>query len=198
MKALIFPQNEVDVQNYYWFQNGFDNDEINKIYENVSTLPLINAGTGHNSVQNKIIRSSKIKWVPQDDKWEWVYYKLMGMITEANKNLWGFDLHSVLDNIQYTEYHAEDNGHYEWHQDFGSGWLSKRKVSITVQLSSPEEYEGGDLEYWKGGPLENVDKAPKGKGVVFIFPSYMMHRVTPITRGVRKSFVLWVGGSSYK
>jgi PKHD-type hydroxylase len=197
-KALIFPQKEVDVQNYYWFKNGFDENAINQIFKDVSSLPFIDAGTGDNSVQNKSIRSSNIKWVAQEDKWEWVYAKLMGMALEANKNLWQFDLHSVLDNIQYTEYNAKDDGHYEWHQDFGAGWLSKRKVSITVQLSDPEEYEGGDLEYWKGGPLENIEKAPRGKGVVFIFPSYMMHRVTPVTRGTRKSLVLWVGGSSFK
>ena len=196
--ALIFPQKDVDVQNYYWFKEGFDVNALNKIYQDVSILPFMEAGTGDNNNKDKNVRSSKIKWIPQQEKWEWVYAKLMGMIIEANNALWNFDLVSILDNIQYTEYHAEDGGHYEWHQDFGPGWLSKRKISVTVQLSSPEEYEGGDLEYWKGGPIENVDKCPKGKGVVFIFPSYMMHRVTPVTKGVRRSFVLWVGGTSFK
>ena len=78
----------------------------------------------------------------------------------------------------------------------GPGALSTRKVSITVQLSGSDEYEGGELEYWKGG--QDIQKAPRGKGVVFIFPSYMMHRVTPVTKGVRRSFVLWVGGGHYK
>ena len=118
------------------------------------------------------------------------------MIKEANDTIWNFDLYSVLDDIQYTEYHATNDGHYGWHQDIGPGALSTRKVSITVQLSGPDEYEGGDLEYWKGG--QDIQKAPRGKGVVFIFPSYMMHRVTPVTKGVRRSFVLWVGGGHYK
>jgi PKHD-type hydroxylase len=197
-KALIFPQKEVDLQNYYWFKNGFDDNALNQIYQDIATLPFIDAGTGDSNIQDKKIRSSKIKWIQQEDKWEWVYAKLMGMIVEANKSLWNFDLYSVLDNIQYTEYHAEDGGHYDWHQDLGPGWLSKRKISITVQLSDPSEYEGGELEYWKGGPPENADKAPKGKGVVFIFPSYMMHRVTPVTKGVRRSLVLWIGGIPFK
>jgi len=51
---------------------------------------------------------------------------------------------------------------------------------------------------WSGGHENNVTTAYKGAGSTFIFPSYMMHRVTPVTKGVRKSFVLWVGGSHYR
>ena len=197
-KALIFPQREVDIQNYYWFKQGFSEVELKNIYSGVESIPFINAGTGEESVQDKKVRSSKIKWIPQNDEWEWLYAKLMGMIVEANNTIWKFDLYSVLDSIQYTEYHAEEEGHYDWHQDIGPGWLSKRKISVTVQLADPSEYEGGELEYWKGGPLDYADKAPKGKGVVFIFPSFMMHRVTPVTKGIRRSFVLWVGGEPFK
>jgi len=122
----------------------------------------------------------------------------MNMIIEANDAIWHFDLHNLTDHIQYTEYYAEKGGHYNWHQDMGPGDMSKRKISLTVQLSDPSEYEGGDLEYFRGGDPEKADKAPRGKGVVFIFPSYMMHRVTKVTKGTRRSFVLWVGGEHYK
>ena len=88
---------------------------------------------------------------------------------EANKAIWHFDLISIMDNIQYTEYYATEGGHYGWHQDIVSVWLSNRKISITVQLSGPDEYEGGNLDYWQGG--EGHTTAPKGKGTVFIFPS---------------------------
>jgi PKHD-type hydroxylase len=196
--ALTFLTKERDVQNYYYYPQGFDSSELSKIYDNVANIPFVEASTGDNGIKDKKVRSSKIKWVPQVDEWDWLYIKLMAMAEEANTTLWNFNLYSVLDNIQYTEYHATDQGHYNWHQDIGPGWLSRRKVSITVQLSDTDEYEGGDLEYWRGGSLNNVEKAPRGKGVVFIFPSYMMHRVTPVTKGVRRSFVLWVGGESYK
>jgi PKHD-type hydroxylase len=79
--------------------------------------------------------------------------------------------------------------------DCGPGELSTRKVSVTVQLSDSDEYEGGDLEFMRGSTAE---QAPRGKGVVVIFPSYMLHRVTPITKGIRKSFVIWLGGSHYR
>ena len=120
----------------------------------------------------------------------------MNMALEANNSLWHFDLISVDEKIQYTEYYDTADGHYTWHQDIGGGSASKRKISITVQLSDPEEYEGGDLEMWQGG--EAIVKSERGAGVVFIFPSYMMHRVTKVTKGTRRSFVLWVGGQHYR
>jgi PKHD-type hydroxylase len=193
---VLFEPKLVDTQNYYFFEKGFTDEELDKIYKDVANIQFINAGTGPENNQDKSIRSSSVKWVPKNKEWGWLYDKMMTMIKEANDTIWNFDLYSVLDDIQYTEYHATNDGHYGWHQDIGPGALSTRKVSITVQLSGPDEYEGGDLEYWKGG--QDIQKAPRGKGVVFIFPSYMMHRVTPVTKGVRRSFVLWVGGGHYK
>jgi PKHD-type hydroxylase len=195
---VIFEPKLVDLQNYYFFEKGFSETELDKIYNDVSTLNFINAGTGSENNQDKSIRSSSVKWIPKDKEWEWLYDKMMAMIIEANNAIWNFDLYTILDDIQYTEYHATNNGHYNWHQDIGPGPLSTRKVSITVQLSGPDEYEGGDLQYWRGGSPDCTEQAPRGKGVVFIFPSFMMHRVTPITKGVRRSFVLWVGGGHYK
>jgi len=127
----------------------------------------------------------------------------MKLSIEANDELWRFDLRTALESIQYTEYYASENGHYDWHQDIGHGALpSKRKVSITIQLSESDEYDGGELLICTGsngsGQLDNNKICPRGKGVAVLFPSYMMHRVTPVTRGVRKSLVLWVGGSHYR
>ena len=106
------------------------------------------------------------------------------------------DIQTMPEQIQYTEYLAEDAGHYTWHQDIGPNDASLRKISITIQLSDAEEYEGGDLQIWKGG--DSVDNCPRGAGVAVIFPSYMMHRVTTVSKGIRKSLVLWIGGSHYK
>jgi len=194
--TIIFPTKEVDLTNYYYFAKGFSNEELTKIYSDVAPIPFQQAGVGENNAENDGIRSSSIKWIPKVNEWGWLYDKLQNMVTEANNSLWNFDLYTILDDIQYTEYYATKKGHYGWHQDIGSGWLSKRKVSITVQLSGPDEYEGGDLEYWRGG--DGCETAPKDKGLVFIFPSYMMHRVTPVTKGIRRSFVLWVGGEHYR
>jgi PKHD-type hydroxylase len=187
---------ENDPQNSYYWQTGFNSDELKTIDEGIKKLKLQKAETAGNGKDD--IRSSQIRWIPQNEEWWWLYNKLSDMIVTANNELWKFDLHSMPEQIQFTEYYATENGHYTWHQDIGPGILSKRKISITVQLSDPSEYDGGVLEMWQGGPQDSAVKAYKGAGSVFIFPSYMMHRVTPVTRGVRKSFVLWVGGSHYR
>lgn len=195
---MQFNQAHNDPQNYYWFKNGFSKEELEKIYKEVESVPLQNAtilGT-NNPEDVKSIRSSSVKWIPKTKQWKWLYDRMMEMAIEANNTLWKFDLISVDEQIQFTEYYDTAEGHYDWHQDIGPGVASLRKVSITVQLSDSEEYEGGDLELWQGG--SSVLTAPRGAGVGVIFPSYLMHRVTKVTKGTRRSFVLWVGGQHYK
>jgi PKHD-type hydroxylase len=194
----IFETAECDMINYYYFENGLSQEEILKVFTSVEKLPYNEALAGGDGKYNKEIRSSNVKWIPKHDGYGWLYFKLMELVDEANKNLWNFNLYSVIDNIQYTEYHATQEGHYGWHQDVGGGSMSKRKVSMVVQLSDPSEYEGGELQFFKGGNPENAESIMKKKGFTVIFPSYIMHRVTPITQGVRKSLVLWLGGEHYK
>ena len=108
--------------------------------------------------------------------------------------MWKFDLTLMPEQIQYTEYYGIQEGGYEWHMDTGIAMQNRRKVSVTVQLSHEDEYEGGDLEFNIGKNLV----APRQQGAAVIFPSFYLHRVTPVTKGTRKSFVLWVGGEPYR
>ena len=196
--AYTYPIIENDPQNYYYFEDGFSKEELKKIEKGVARLPLNTATTvGGLNIDT---RTSRVKWVPQENNWAWLYEKLADYALQANDSLWNFNLHTLPEQIQYTEYLGSKNGKYEWHQDIGPGMLSWRKVSITVQLSEPDEYEGGDLQMFQGGEYkeQNFINAPRKAGCVFIFPSYMLHRVTPVTKGIRKSFVLWSGGGHYK
>jgi PKHD-type hydroxylase len=191
----IFNLNEsIDQTNYYLFDTAFNKEELDWIYNLVERYPFEKATTiGNNSEDVDVIRKSNIKWIHHDNLSYWVYDKIQNMVLEANQ-LWDFNIHSVVDSIQYTEY-LEGGGHYDWHVDIGPGTINHRKISITIQLSDSNEYEGGDFEIWSGGQFK---KLPKKKGCAILFPSFLMHRVTPITKGVRKSLVLWVGGESYK
>ena len=191
-----FEQEQTDSQNYFYYKEGFSKDELKKISKNIKNLPWHIASTAAGDKDTN--RKSNIKWIPQNSDWFWLYEKLANMAIEANNSLWKFDLHQIPEQIQYTEYHAPA-GHYDWHADIGPRELSLRKVSITVQLSEPDDYEGGDLELFRGGSMNGpFIQAERNAGCVFLFPSYMMHRVTPVTRGTRKSFVLWLGGGHYK
>jgi len=183
--------------NYYWFEQGFTPQELAMIEDQVSRLDFVRGVTqAGDGLEESDYRRSSIKWVPFDDEFKWIYDKIGDMAYEANKEMFHFDIWSMPENIQYTEYYASEKGHYDWHMDCGMDELSQRKISVTVQLSESDDYTGGELQLWPGGtyPIQ----APRGKGNVVIFPSFMMHRITPVLSGTRKSFVLWLGGGHYR
>jgi PKHD-type hydroxylase len=190
----IFPAKEgINQTNYYWFENGFTTQEIDTIVNGSLEYEFQKAVIIDEHNTDKF-RKSNIKWLPFDSKWEWVIDKIMSQVTEANNIIWNFELKSIIDNIQYTEYEG-NGGHYDWHLDIGPGSISHRKISIVVQLSDPNDYVGGDLQIMTGSEYTTI---PRGKGNVVIFPSFLLHRVVPLTSGNRKSLVLWVGGDHYK
>lgn len=191
----IIPQNpNIDQTNYYTFGKVFSDEELLWISNLQNLYPLVGATVIGSESEINSIRKSSIKWIHHDEYSAWLYDKMIDLAMKANNELWDFNLHSVLDSIQYTEYY-NDGGHYDWHVDVGPGSINHRKISITIQLSDPEDYEGGDFELWTGGEFKTL---PKSKGDVILFPSFLLHRVTPITKGTRKSLVLWIGGGSYK
>lgn len=197
MKSLynFNPNYETNPTEYYYFQEGFSSDEIDRIIFDCNKVPTQYGSIAGGGNENEIssIRKSTVRWIPQSDEFSWIYERISELATEAN-SIWGFDLHSMPEAIQYTEY-FDNGGHYDWHQDIGPNELSIRKVSVTVQLSDTNDYEGGDLEILRGATPE---KTVRGKGATVIFPSYMLHRVSPITKGTRRSLVLWLGGSHFK
>jgi PKHD-type hydroxylase len=180
---------------YYWFEKGFNNQEIDNIVKLSTSLPSGHGTIAGGGTADEIsgIRKSFIRWIPQSPEYMWIYDRIAQLVTEAN-SIWKFDISSMPEAIQYTEYY-DDGGHYDWHLDIGPDELSYRKISVTIQLSETEDYEGGDLEILRGGTSE---KTVRGKGAAVLFPSFILHRVTPVTRGTRKSFVLWLGGGHYK
>jgi PKHD-type hydroxylase len=192
-----FRSRECSLTSWYTFEKAFSREELYKIESEVA---LLNYQRATVFVENQTDRISNIKWIPHTEQWDWLYHKLMELANIANDDIWGFDLKSAPEAIQYTEYDSSESGKYEWHQDIGPGIASDRKISITVQLSDDDEYEGGDLCIWQGGPSldENIEYTPRSAGNVTLFPSYLVHSVKPVTKGIRKSFVLWLGGDPFK
>lgn len=190
--GYVIPQKEVDAQNYYYYNNVFTEGELQSLESSLQKLAFQKAVTVGGGGDE--IRSSQIKWIPQHPQFEWLYSKMLNLSLEANQAIWDFDLWTINDSIQYTEYYASQNGHYDWHQDCGPNNLSQRKLSIVIQLN--DDYEGGELQIWQGG--QSYQTLPKQKGFTTCFPSYMMHRVTPVTEGTRKSLVLWIGGGRFR
>jgi PKHD-type hydroxylase len=111
--------------------------------------------------------------------------------------MWNFNITNLFDNLQFTEYtyNPEDKqqSHYDWHMDVGES-ASTRKISMSIQLTDEAEYDGGDLEFMIH---RSIIKAPREKGTVIFFPSYLTHRVTKVTRGTRRSLVFWFHGPPF-
>lgn len=201
----LFKKETNNPQQYYWYQNGLTQEEVEKVIKLAAEIPKHTASIGGESKKDNIkeTRSSSVKWIPKSSEWDWLYERMLYLAEDANNAIWKFDLISAPEKIQYTEYYASESGHYNWHQDIMDGEQgSKRKVSITIQLSDDGDYKGGDLEISLGGDgsggLATNIVCPRGLGVGVLFPSYMMHRVTRVTEGTRKSLVIWVGGSHYR
>jgi PKHD-type hydroxylase len=136
------------------------------------------------------VRKSRVSWL-KDEKW--LFDILHDFADSANQQAFNTNIYKNAP-MQFTEYHASEGGHYDWHHDVN--WLRDdgldRKLSVTVQLSDPSEYEGGDFEFFEA---ESPDPALlKKKGTVLVFPSYLRHRVSPVTKGVRRSLVSWFEG----
>jgi len=150
-------------------------------------------GGGDKGVVHTKTRTSHISWIPFNKMPE-MYSTLEQIVNKTNNNHFGFEGVKITEQAQYTEYPA--GGFYDWHIDsdiVGMNEPPVRKISMTCLLSHESEFEGGGLELMSDGKIAR----PK-QGQAIFFASYIRHRVIPITKGIRKSLVMWFGGPSFK
>lgn len=155
-------------------------------------------------------RKSDIVWLNEQWIWNTIHY----YIEEANKNAgWNFDW-DYSESSQFTKYKGTKKQHYGWHTDSWPEPYSMenenqnlkgkiRKLSCIVNLSEPEDYVGGNLQFdlrnnhdYEDNENPNIINADfiKPRGSIIIFPSFVWHRVTPVTKGIRYSLVNWCVG----
>lgn len=137
------------------------------------------------------IRKSVIAWIGVRAETEWLYEKMWQTFQAVNR-WFKFELLGLVDEIQFATYTTGDR--FDWHLDSGGGQTSTRKLSISVQLSDEASYEGGDLEFSACSQLDPTRR----RGTIIVFPSFLAHRITPVTRGVRRSLVAWAHGPVFK
>lgn len=201
------------LNNFYIFDSVLPNnfcDDLIRFGEEKSNIQLALTGDSIPPKTEKDFknlykqRNSSVAWIDEP----WVWNQVQPYIIEANKEAgWNFDLdHS--ENAQWTKY--SETQHYSWHVDsFPSPYNEPRrrdygltrKLSATISLEDGDKYEGGDLEFCihKGinQKIFKVDVARK-KGSITVFPSFVLHRVTPVTKGTRYSLVVWTLGFPFK
>lgn len=172
----------------------FTDEECERIIALSDHMPVvegqINALDGDKL--NTVVRDSLTMWLRPGSETNWVFNRLRDYALEANKfykyEFYGFH------GIQIARYGT--GGHYTWHMDVGSGENSLRKLSISVQLSAPEDYDGGELEF--NTVMDKGASHGKKRGSAIFFPSFMDHRVAPVTRGIRWSLVIWLYGPPFR
>lgn len=174
----------------------FTAEQLDALERHCDCLPLEPArltGLGHDN-----IRSTQVAWVHRDARTEDIYLRMEAIVLRLNTDLFRFEL-SGLTTMQYAVYRQEQAGYFDWHNDYGryrgDPGQEPRKVTMSLQLSDGGSYEGCDLEVRAAHP---VDVAPRERGVLFAFRANALHRVTPITRGVRKCLVVWAAGPEFR
>jgi PKHD-type hydroxylase len=210
----------MQLQNYYWyFKSALPEricDDIIKysLSKNESmarTGGYDNKKLNEDEIRNlKNKRNSDVVWLNEG----WIYKELQPYIHQANKNAgWNFEWDRS-ESCQFTKY--KHNQYYDWHCDSWAKPYDKpnspdngkiRKLSMTCQLTDGSEYEGGELEF----DFRNYDpnmreeaihlkqaKEILPKGSIIVFPSFVWHRVKPVTKGVRYSLVMWNLGYPFK
>ena len=199
----------MQLEYYYWcFQNAIPSricDDIiayGKVLKEETGVTWgydVNNLTPNQQKELEKKRSSNVVWMNPT----WIYRELHPLVHEANRNA-GWNYHwDWSESCQFTKYDGSKKQHYDWHTDSSNRTNENgkiRKLSMTVALVDGSEYEGGDFEINLNTPEKeeiHVIKQAKSKGSVTIFPSFVWHRVKPVTSGTRYSLVNWHQGRPF-
>jgi len=182
------------VNNYAYWNNAFSKIECEQIINLAKDKGLIK-GTTFNDEKSEGLRDSKIVWLYSCDSLDWAFRRVTDIVLDLNNRFFKFDLFGLNEGFQFTNYEAP-SGKYGKHVDRAMN-IPVRKLSISIQLTNPEEYEGGELKLYDGNDEEGITM-DKTQGTLILFPSYVLHEVMPVTKGERNSLVTWVTGKQFK
>tara|TARA_R100001594_G_C4003144_1_gene255257 strand:+ start:34 stop:615 length:582 start_codon:yes stop_codon:yes gene_type:complete len=170
----------------------FTPEQCRSIIDAGRSQPKIDAKVGTtdgSAALDTKVRTSHISWIPFKLMPQ-MYKKIESVMLQTNGNHFGFDRMKLTEYAQYTEY--PEGGFYDWHVDNDVDCSKEppvRKISMTCLLSAESEFEGGDLELQSKGKVAKIKQ-----GHAVFFASFIRHRVAPVTKGNRKSLVMWFGG----
>lgn len=142
-------------------------------------------------LESRDYRVSEIAWIEPDADAQWLYHRLAVLFAQANA-AYGFELVGFAEALQFTAYGAGQ--YFAWHADLGPGDTAARKLSMTLQLSDPQSYDGGALQFHGGADMP----VARSRGCATFFPAYLAHRVAPVESGRRLSLVAWAYGPAFR
>jgi PKHD-type hydroxylase len=177
-------------------------DRIIALGESVAEDTALLEGTNGEEIADGSIRQSRTAWISPDDANWWLFEKLAQLAERANRR-YGFDLTGFGEDLQFTTY-GSPGDFYTWHQDGLDGGVANRKLTIVIQLTEPETYAGGELQFfevvedYEDDQLEAFTHLSRQRGTAVIFPSFEYHRVLSMREGLRQSLVAWVSGPPFR
>lgn len=190
--STAWPFQRDAVENWAYHGDVFTAEECKRIIEIGNTQEL-SAGLIFGGVENLKARDCSVSFIQPEVDTGWIYDRLSGCIAALNTQFFNFELYGLIEKLQFTKYEAP-TGHYTAHVDKQFNQYA-RKLSVTVQLSNEEDYDGGELKlHYSSKPITTL----RTQGMLTVFPSYVLHEVMPVTRGTRYSLVCWVTGPSFK
>lgn len=195
MHHILTPYSKATPPFATW-EGGFSTQELDwlqRLAKNAEKKAM--AGNIKNEEHLSKVRRSNVDWLQKNNETEWLFGRLSHIVSSLNAQYYNFDLTGFGEALQLTNYDCDNEGMYNWHQDYGSDNAPSRKMSLTLQLTDPSQYEGGNLQLMTSMQPINV---PKQRGLVTVFPSFAVHQVAPVTRGSRQSLVAWITGPVFK
>ena len=174
---------------------AFSAEDCARITQMAETAPAQDAGLVRNATDHNLRRADLV-WLDDVAEADWVMDRIITLVRDANRQIYGYDLTDFSESAQVARYGADREGHFDWHSDIGDGRLAaRRKLTMVVQLSEPSAYSGGALELMPGAGVFTADTA---QGTATFFPSFVLHRVTPVTEGERRSLTIWCHGPAFR
>ena len=180
------------VNTYAYWNNAFSKEECQTII-NIAKDKGLTKGTTLNDEKSSGVRDSKIIWLYSCDNLDWAFRRVTDIVLNLNERFFKFDLFGMLEGFQFTNYQAP-GGKYGRHVDSALN-IPVRKLSVSIQLTDPSEYKGGELYLYQDDKGEVMKKE---QGTLILFPSYTLHEVMPVTKGERNSLVSWITGKPFK
>jgi len=200
MSETITTQNQktkFDVNRDYLVGNNFlSTTECDQILADAAEFDLKPATLADDRIVTAI-RDCKVAYFDRDQKWGWIYDRIQDFITLGNERYFQFDIIGF-EPMQFVVY-DRPGSHYELHIDSGNEYRDRdlvRKLSFTIQLTNPEEYQGCDLEFFRS--VNDYIAAARSKGTITVTSSFVPHRVTPLESGVRAAIVGWIYGPPFR
>lgn len=187
--------NHIELPPFITGNNVFAPEEMNQINKIAATVEPKKVMVGHDLQDRPEYNRSEYRHLIPGPDTQWIYQRIARTVGMLNASCYQFDVDGFDEPLYHVTYDEKVEGHYSWHIDGNRGGKPTRKLSITFQMSPSNAYVGGDLEFNRTG---EPTKAPRDQGTFVMFPSYLLHRVTPVTKGRRVALVGWCVGPPFR